>query len=149
MEILSKATQDTKKLAGEIADKVHGGRVIALYGDLGAGKTTFVRYFVEALGIDARVQSPTFVLVREYTSDSSETRVHKVYHVDLYRLKSKEDLEDLNLEELFEDPGSVTLIEWPELAESILPEDTVKISFTALPGEGNEEKRKIHVQNLY
>ncbi|HLC93800.1 MAG TPA: tRNA (adenosine(37)-N6)-threonylcarbamoyltransferase complex ATPase subunit type 1 TsaE [Patescibacteria group bacterium] len=140
MEVISKSTGDTKKLAGKIAEKIRPGAVLALYGDLGSGKTTFVSYLVEALGLNARVQSPTFVMVRKYTG-GRETPV--VNHIDLYRLTSKEEVEEIGVPELISESNTVTVIEWPELAEHLLPDDTVKIKFAYI----DENTRKINVQN--
>lgn len=138
MEILSKSTEDTEKLAREVAEKIKPGSVIALEGDLGAGKTTFTSYFVHALGIDKRVQSPTFVILRKYVGDKLT-----VNHLDLYRMQGAEELIDLGLNELFEE-GGITIIEWPEVAKHLLPEDTIWIKFEYV----DENERKISVQNL-
>ena len=120
MEIIADSTDKTKKLAYEIAKKIKEGYVIALYGDLGSGKTTFVRYLVEGLGLKNRVQSPTFVVVRRYGN---------INHVDLYRLSSKEEVLEIGLEEMMQDKKSITIIEWPEIVEKLLPTNTVKIYF--------------------
>lgn len=132
MEIITHSTEETKKFAYEIAKKTKPGEVLALYGDLGSGKTTFTRYFVEALGLENRVQSPTFVIERKYGN---------VNHVDLYRLTSEKEIEDLGLEELLSDKKAITVIEWPELAEKFLPKDVVKIHFEYV----NENTRKINL----
>lgn len=148
MEITSFSTKETQKLAQQLAQKLRSGDVLALYGDLGSGKTTFTSYLVRALGIESRVQSPSFVLVRDYcvpkanTADSQE--INKVYHVDLYRLTQKEEVEDLGLEEMFSEENVVTIIEWPELAEHKLPENAVNIKFEY----AGENKRIINVQNI-
>ena len=124
MEYLLKSEQETKKFAQKISEKVKSGDVLALYGDLGSGKTTFTRYLVDALGIDDRVQSPTFVIARKYSSDDLV-----VNHLDLYRLSSAGELEDIGLPEYFNQENAITLIEWPEIAESLLPKNTKKMEF--------------------
>ncbi len=134
MEVISHSIQETKKLACEIAKKVKGGGVIALYGDLGSGKTTFTKYLVETLGVKARVQSPTFVLVRKYGTERL-----KINHVDLYRLVSREEVLDIGIEEILDDSKAVTVIEWPELIKDLLPVDTTSIHFEYL----DENARKI------
>ena len=136
MEIISGSTDKTKEIAYEIAGKIKKGSVIALYGDLGSGKTTFVRYFVEGLGLKNRVQSPTFVVARKYGN---------VNHIDLYRLSSKEEALDIGLEEMISDENSITVIEWPETIEDLLPSNTVKIYFEYI----DENTRKITIENLY
>ncbi len=139
MEVLSKSTNQTKELAGSIAKKLKSGAVVGLYGDLGAGKTTFAGFLVHALGIDRRVQSPTFVIARKYIGKKLT-----VNHIDLYRLQDPEELQDLGLQEFFEEKSAITLIEWPEVAEVFLPEGTIRIYFEYV----NENTRKIKVQNL-
>lgn len=142
MEILSSSPEKTKELAQRVAKKLKPKGVLALYGDLGSGKTTFVRFLVEALGIVARVQSPSFILVRKYTGGSGSIKV--VNHIDLYRLTSKDEVAELEVEELFNEEGSITVIEWPKLLEDFLPKDTVKIDFEYVA----QFKRKINVQNF-
>ncbi|MFZ2664209.1 MAG: tRNA (adenosine(37)-N6)-threonylcarbamoyltransferase complex ATPase subunit type 1 TsaE [Patescibacteria group bacterium] len=132
MEIITHSTQETKEFAGKIAKDIKLGVVIALYGDLGSGKTTFTRFLVEALGIRSRVQSPTFVIARKY---------EKINHVDLYRLTTEKEVEDLGFKEMIEDKESITIIEWPDLAEKLLPKDTLRIYFEYV----DENSRKIRI----
>jgi tRNA threonylcarbamoyladenosine biosynthesis protein TsaE len=136
MENITRSTGETKKLAFEIANKIKKGDVIALYGDLGSGKTTFTGYLVEGLGLKNRVQSPTFVVARKYGY---------INHVDLYRLTREEEAKDIGIEEMMLDEGLVTIIEWPEIIEKLLPENTVKIYFEYL----DENTRKITIENLH
>ena len=136
MESITKSTEETKKLAIELAKKTKKGSVLALYGDLGSGKTTFTRFFVEALGLKNRVQSPTFVVARKYGY---------VNHVDLYRLTSEEEARDIGIEEMLVDKNMITLIEWPEIINNLLPKETVKIYFEYI----DENTRKITIENLY
>ena len=136
MESITKSTEETKKLAIELAKKTKKGSVLALYGDLGSGKTTFTRFFVEALGLKNRVQSPTFVVARKYGY---------VNHVDLYRLTSEEEARDIGIEEMLVDKNMITLIEWPEIINNLLPKETVKIYFEYV----DENTRKITIENLH
>lgn len=148
MEKIVDSTEETKELVGEIADKLRQGDVLALYGDLGSGKTTFTRFLVHALGIRTRVQSPTFIVTRVYEKEPTNKnakKIQRVNHVDLYRLRNPEEIADLGLKEYFDKEKSITVIEWPELAEKYLPKDTVKIKFEDL----GKSKRKINVQNLH
>ena len=128
MEILSASTAETEELAKTIAEKVKPGTVLALFGDLGSGKTTFVKFLVKALGFDSRVQSPTFVIHRRYTKPLGNP-IDTIHHVDLYRLTSKEEVLDIGLPEMLQEPHSLVLIEWPELAMDLLPEDVVELHF--------------------
>lgn len=101
--------------------------ILALSGDLGAGKTTFVQGLASGLGIDAPVQSPTFVLLNEYPNEYSGSL--DLFHFDLYRLKSGADFLGLGFDEYF-DKGGICAIEWPERIESLLPERTLFLSFS-------------------
>ena len=132
MEIISNSAYETKKLAKSLAKKIKAPRVIALYGDLGSGKTTFIQGFVEGLGIKDRVQSPTFVFVRIYGTKPV------IYHVDLYRIENIKSAEGLGLSEFITDPNGITLIEWPEVIESSLPANTVKVKFEHLEGDSRK-----------
>lgn len=142
MEILSKSTEETKKLAGGIAKELKPGAVLALYGDLGSGKTTFTTFLVHALGIEKRVQSPTFVILRKYSKDGGGG-ISNVNHLDLYRLQGAEEVLDLDIAEIFGEPNSITVIEWPEVVESFLPQNTKKIYFEY----ASDDERKIRVQD--
>ena len=147
MEITTSSTKETQKLAFELAKKIKPGDVLALYGDLGSGKTTFTSYLVNALGIESRVQSPSFVIIRKYSNTDAgkgNGNIKTVYHIDLYRLTKKEELEDLGLEELFYEENAVSIIEWPELAEDLLPKGAVTMNFKYL----DENIRSINVQNI-
>jgi len=129
MEITLSSTEETKELAKKIAKDIKPHDVLALYGDLGSGKTTFTRYFVEAMGEMSRVQSPTFIIMRKYGNIS---------HVDLYRLTTKEEVQELDLPEIIEN-SDVTIIEWPELAEDFLLKDAKKLYFEYI----DENTRKV------
>lgn len=111
----------TQHIAEAFAEVVRAGDVIVLTGDLGAGKTTFVRSLAAALGVTEPVTSPTFTLVHEYVG---RLRVH---HLDVYRLSSPEESDDLALAELLDD-GGVCLIEWGNLIGSELPAQRLEIT---------------------
>ena len=136
MENITHSTKETKRLAFEVARKITSGATIALYGDLGSGKTTFTKFFVEGLNLKNRVQSPTFVVARKYGN---------VNHVDLYRLTSDEEAKDIGIEEMLVDKNEITLIEWPEIINNLLPKETVKIYFEYV----DENTRKITIENLH
>lgn len=145
MDVLSRSTQETEELAKRVAAVLKAGDVLALYGDLGSGKTTFTAFLVAGLGIERRVQSPTFVILRRYSEESvGGKHIKTVNHLDLYRIQSKEEVEDLGLAELFSELSSVAVIEWPEVAEDFLPEDVIKVYFEYV----DENTRRIHAQNI-
>lgn len=145
MEILAKNREQTQKFAEEIAAKLKPGDTVALYGDLGAGKTTFVSMVTKMLGFSDRVQSPTFVVSRIYSGGSPGFGIKYIHHLDLYRMQDSDDVKDLGIEDYLDQPDSIVFIEWPEVAENYLPEKTVRIFFEIL----SENERKIHVQNLH
>jgi tRNA threonylcarbamoyladenosine biosynthesis protein TsaE len=102
---------------------VKGYRIFAFYGPVGSGKTTLIKAICTELGAMDIVTSPTFALVNEYRTTSGEM----LYHLDLYRINSVDELYDLGYEEYFYGNGTV-FIEWPEKAESLLPESTIRIT---------------------
>lgn len=116
--------KDTKALAEKISEIAKKGDVFALYGTLGAGKSTFARYFIQHLTAAEDIPSPTFTLVQTY-----ETPSFDIYHYDMYRLKSPEEAYELDIEDAFY--SGVSLIEWPEKVASLLPKDLWKISIEA------------------
>ena len=113
---ISKSPEDTSRFASELAAQSEPGLVIGLIGDLGAGKTQFVKGFADGLGITERVHSPTFTLVNEYRSG----RV-PCFHLDLYRLDSAEQILAAGLEQYFKPEGAITLIEWFDRTEGRIP----------------------------
>ena len=115
---------ETWALAAELADELGPGTVIALHGDLGAGKTCFIQGFAAALGIDEPITSPTYTLIGEY-----EGRL-PLHHIDLYRLSGPVEALGLGLEEYFDADG-ITAIEWAERAEGLLPPDLLHIRIEA------------------
>ena len=98
-------------------------RIFAFYGKMGAGKTTFIRAVCHKLGVEEEVTSPSFAIVNEYRSD---TLGESIFHFDFYRIKKIEEVYDLGYEDYFYG-GGLNFIEWPELIEPLLPEDTVKV----------------------
>jgi tRNA threonylcarbamoyladenosine biosynthesis protein TsaE len=108
MEILTHSPEETKSLGRELADSLQGGEVLELLGDLGSGKTTFVQGLAQGLEIKRKVLSPTFLIRRSY-----QGRLN-LEHLDFYRLNRPEDLAGLDLDELYDAPKTVTVMEWPE-----------------------------------
>ena len=115
--------EETWELAARLVDEFASGTVIALHGDLGAGKTCFVQGLAAALGIDEPITSPIYTLIGEY-----EGRL-PLHHIDLYRLSGPEEVLGLGLEEYFDTLG-ITAIEWAERAEGLLPSDLLHIRIT-------------------
>lgn len=128
MEITTKNAEETKNLGKNFGAGLKGGEVLALSGDLGAGKTTFVQGLAEGLGITDRVMSPTFLLMREHSLPKFGG---KLYHIDLYRLENNVDqeIENLGIIDYWEKPENIVVIEWAEKAKSVLPPSTTWITF--------------------
>jgi tRNA threonylcarbamoyladenosine biosynthesis protein TsaE len=119
---------ETKKIAAEFARTLKGGELVFLVGDLGSGKTTFVRGFAEALGYHDPVRSPSFTLVNRYKV--SKNCIAEIIHVDLYRIKTSDELRALALDEEIGRNDAVIFIEWPERAEGLLGKSSHEIRFT-------------------
>jgi tRNA threonylcarbamoyladenosine biosynthesis protein TsaE len=144
MEVTTLSTEETQKLAEQLASQLCPGDIVLLEGELGAGKTTFVRFLTQSLGFSNRVQSPTFVLARHYVNNDPSALIKVINHLDLYRLSSAEELEDLGLTEIFGQPDALTIIEWPSIAKDLLPANVIEVKIEVL----GETERKFYVQNL-
>ena len=142
MKVITKNSDETKKLGIEFADKLNGADVVLLYGDLGAGKTTFVQGLAEGLGIKDRILSPTFVLQRIH--DVPDHNFDSLNHIDLYRLEEPTEIDSLGLLEMFEDERSITIIEWADRLKNFTPKKGYKIHFKYL----SDVEREIEIENL-
>ena len=127
----------TEQLAEKISREIRTSDVLALYGELGVGKTSFTQYLCKALGVHEYVSSPSYVLINEYKGRL------EIAHVDLYRLNNPEEVWELGLEEFFEQ--KLTIIEWPEIAKDILPARTIHFYFSFLNKARKVKIMKGHV----
>ena len=132
--------EDTRSFAKDLANKAQKGDVIALIGDLGAGKTAFTKGFAEGLGIDEPVTSPTFTIVQIYESGRLP-----LYHFDVYRIGDVSEMDEIGYEEYFYGEG-VSIMEWADLAEPILPDDVTVITMEKDMSKG-ADYRKITVED--
>jgi tRNA threonylcarbamoyladenosine biosynthesis protein TsaE len=136
MTRLSNSVEQTEAIAGEIAVELRGGECVALHGDLGAGKTQFVRGLVSALGGNARaVSSPTFVLLNIYPGGRLQ-----VFHLDAYRINGSDDFEAIGFSELLEQ-GGIVVVEWAQRVESLLPKRRIDVYIEVI----DENSRKITI----
>lgn len=136
---------DLNNAVGEIlqnlkSEKSTGSTVLALHGDLGAGKTTFVQSLAKEVGVSDVVTSPTFVIMKKYSTESSQWP--NLVHIDAYRLDEIEELKVLGLEGELSDSNNLICIEWAEKVKSLLPENTINLYFS-LAGSS----RKITLEN--
>ena len=120
-------------IAQQFVEEQNDGRVFAFYGQMGAGKTTFIAAVCKALGIEEPVNSPTFAIINEYVADNGET----VYHFDCYRLNTLRDALNIGIEEYFAS-GNICFIEWAENIEDLLPVDTVRVNIV-VEDDGSRE----------
>lgn len=129
MELILKSADNLEDAAEEFVRAMGDNTVFAFYGKMGAGKTTFIKAVCKILGVEDEVNSPTFAIVNEYRS---ATTAELIYHFDFYRIKKIEEVYDLGYEDYFYS-GAICFIEWPELAEDVLPSDTVRIRIGQQP----------------
>ena len=131
-ETVTSSPEETEALGERLARTLDPGAVVALIGELGAGKTCFIRGLVRGLGVTTGATSPTFVLINEYRG-----RV-LVHHADLYRVESLAEIVDLGLPELFAAADAVTVVEWADKLGALLPADAIRVH---IDGAGDEPRR--------
>ncbi|SEE50779.1 tRNA (adenosine(37)-N6)-threonylcarbamoyltransferase complex ATPase subunit type 1 TsaE [Prevotella sp. lc2012] len=130
MEIKIKDLGNIQEAARLFIEQIGDHKVFAFYGKMGAGKTTFIKAICEELGVNDVITSPTFAIINEYrTSPKGRLVEATIYHFDFYRIKKLEEVYDMGYEDYFYS-GALCFIEWPELIEELLPEDTVKVCIT-------------------
>lgn len=144
-EFITKNAKETQELAGKILRNVLGGKsrktaaVLALEGELGGGKTTFVQGLAKALGVKEKILSPTFVIMKRFHVACRMPHVIDLYHIDCYRIDDPRDLLDLGFDEIVKDSKNLIVVEWADKVKSIIPEDAIWVKFEWV----GEEERKI------
>ena len=138
MEYVTNGEGETEELGRRLGERLKPGAVVAFTGDLGAGKTAFTRGLARGLGISQRVTSPTFTIVNEYDGGRLP-----LFHFDLYRLSSSEELFDIGWEDYLS-RGGVCAVEWSERADDALEEDTIRVDIRRGEGDG---QRRLKVTN--
>jgi len=140
-EILTKSQQETSRIAKLLAQEIKRkpltnkkALIIGLEGELGSGKTTFIKAVAKGLGIKRRLTSPSFVLMKKYRN---------FYHIDCYRIKNYKDILALDFQEIVSNPQNIILIEWAERIRKILPKDAIRIRFKIL----SERQRRVIISN--
>ena len=135
-EIITKNPKETQKLGMLLAGEIKDGRVVALSGELGSGKTTFTQGLLQGLEIKGPYTSPTFVIMKKYASN--------IYHLDAYRV-GEEDILNLGWEEIANEPGNIVIVEWADRIKKIIPKDSLWIEFEWLAE--NERRIKFSTKN--
>jgi tRNA threonylcarbamoyladenosine biosynthesis protein TsaE len=133
MTIQISSLSSIHEAARQFIDAMGDRRIFAFYGKMGAGKTTFVKAICEELGVTDVINSPTFSIVNEYIDGKGR----EIYHFDFYRLKRASEAFDIGFDD-YAYSGALCLMEWPEIVEEILPEETVRVSITELE-DGSRE----------
>lgn len=136
--ITIKSLEEIDAAAKEFAAALGEDRIVAFYGSMGAGKTTFISALCKFFGAEDDVCSPTFTIVNEYRAADGDS----IFHFDFYRIDSLKEAVDIGFEEYLYS-GCLCLIEWPEKVEQLLPEETLKVTITAT----GDESRKIEIEN--
>lgn len=136
---ITNSFEETQNLGKEFAKTLKGGELIALYGSLGGGKTTFVQGLALGLGIKRRIISPTFIIIRTY-----HLRPKTFYHIDLYRTETSDDIRGLGIKEIIGNSNNIVVVEWAEKMKDFLPKKRIDIYFEYL----DENKREITIKYL-
>jgi len=144
MEVVTKNQRETKKLGKAVAEKILTRkikkRIIVLKGELGSGKTTFIKGFAQGLGIKEKILSPTFVLIRKFQIPNSKFQTF--YHIDCYRIEKTREILSLNFKEIISNPQNIVAIEWGEKIKKILPKKAIWIKLGFL----NSKFRRIKIK---
>lgn len=119
--------------AAEFLSKTKGKKVFAFYGQMGAGKTTFIKELCNQLHVIDEVNSPTFAIINEYLTDANDA----IFHFDFYRLKSKQEAIEIGAEDYFYS-GDICFVEWPEIVEDLLPDDVLRVDILEVAGKARE-----------
>lgn len=138
MEIKINSLDDIEGAAKQFIAQMGQSKIFAFYGGMGAGKTTFIKALCQQMGVTDVVNSPSFAIINEYTLPPTG---QSIYHFDFYRIKKISEVYDIGYEDYFFS-GNLNFIEWPELIEDLLPEDTVRLQVDVLP----DHSRLLHTR---
>lgn len=142
----SYSEEETRSIGKQFAEKLSPGDIITLAGDLGAGKTEFVRGVCTYFSVHDIVTSPTFTIMNQYLGTNPEDDEIALYHVDLYRIQDAKELQDIGFSECMSDEQVIKFVEWPEKAGDAMPDIDWKVTIKTLPEQ--EEERVIIIEYL-
>ncbi|MCC7439803.1 MAG: tRNA (adenosine(37)-N6)-threonylcarbamoyltransferase complex ATPase subunit type 1 TsaE [Armatimonadetes bacterium] len=147
VEIFSSASpEQTQEFGQNFALRLKSGDVVAFYGELGAGKTEFIKGVCAGFRVEEIVSSPTFTVVNQYEGEDQKQKPITIFHVDLYRITSAAELKEVGFGELIQDNHGVKLVEWAEYAEALLPPNRYDIHF--YNDEADNNTRRIEVMQI-
>ena len=135
MKIVVNCVSELERASASLLELINDKTIVCFYGEMGVGKTTFIKEICKKLGVEDVVSSPTFSIINEYLTKNNES----VYHFDFYRTEKEEEAFDIGYEEYFYQ-GNLCLIEWPEKISSIIPKNIIKVQITR-----NDEQRIIEI----
>ena len=138
---ITKSEKETFNFAKKFAKELKGGEVIALIGNLGAGKTVFTKGLAAGLGVKQIVNSPTFVLMKIYEIRDTKYEIRNLVHVDAYRVNDAQELIDIGLQDYMSQKDIIVIIEWADRVKKILPKNAIQIKIS-----GQDEKRIIKIK---
>lgn len=140
----SYSEEETFEIGANFSSRLQAGDVIAFYGELGAGKTEFIKGICQGMNVEEIVSSPTYTIINQYAGEDRRRRAVDIYHIDLYRIENAGELIEVGLSEFLADGNSIKLIEWAENAEAILPAERYDIYFVALDDENSRRIEVMH-----
>lgn len=145
-KVISFSPKTTKEIGRDLAREILRGkikkRILVLEGELGAGKTTFLKGFAQGLSIKERILSPSFVIFKRFEIPKNK-KFKNFYHFDCYRIKEKKEILKLGLKKILKNQKNIVVFEWPELVEKFIPKKKIKITFQIL----SQKKRAINILN--
>ena len=130
LEFLSQSPKETQALAKNFLLQFKSfdrSLVLALSGNLGAGKTTFIKSFIRSMGVKKRITSPTFLILRRFAINNKIFK--NIFHVDAYRIKDEKDLRGINIRDVLKEPSNIVLVEWADRIKKVLPKETIWVKF--------------------
>lgn len=134
-KIITNNVKETEKFALNFAKKLKAGDIVLLNGDLGTGKTVIAKSICNFFNVDNEVTSPTFTLLKSYNTSG---KIDKINHFDLYRLKNVSELDNIGFTDVIYEDNSISLIEWPEIAASVLPKTCITIEISKIDNDKRE-----------